>query len=297
MEKRVSEQWLYVISSKRKLFRFNFREIWRYRDLLRLLIKRDIVTVYKQTILGPLWFFIQPLFTGVVFTVVFNNIANIETGNGIPSFLFNMAGITCWNYFKECLVGTSTTFTKNQGIFDKVYFPRVIVPMSLVISNLLRFGIQLFVFSLFWLYFKFFTVVAGGVSIRIELLVILVLIFIMGLLGLGLGMLVSSMTTKYRDLNYLITFGVQLLMYASGVMYPLELIREKVSQGKVPYYVSVFIEYNPMTIVVETFRYVTLSVGDFSPIKIVYCLMISLIVFLLGLVIFNKTEQNFIDTV
>ena len=148
------ENWLYTISSKHKLINLNFKEIWRYRDLLLLFVKRDVVTLYKQTILGPLWYVIQPLFTSVIFTLIFNNLANIPTGDGVPAFLFNLAGITSWNYFKECLTGTSNTFTKNQNIFGKVYFPRVIMPMSIVVSNLLKFGIQLLVFIVFLVVFQ-----------------------------------------------------------------------------------------------------------------------------------------------
>ncbi|RZV62425.1 MAG: ABC transporter permease, partial [Flavobacteriaceae bacterium] len=177
------DKWLYTISPKRKLIDLNFQEIWRYRDLILLFVKRDVVTLYKQTILGPLWYFIQPLFTSVIFTVIFNNLANIPTGDGVPSFLFNLAGITSWNYFKECLVGTSDTFKKNQNIFGKVYFPRVVMPLSTVVSNLLKFGIQLMVFVGFYLFYVFFR--DASVIPNISLLLFPVLIIIMALLGLG----------------------------------------------------------------------------------------------------------------
>lgn len=262
-----------------------------------LFVKRNVVTLYKQTILGPLWYFIQPLFTSVIFTLVFNNVANISTGDGIPSFLFNLAGITSWNYFKECLTGTSDTFTKNQNIFGKVYFPRVIMPVSVVVSNLIKFGIQLLVFICFYLYFIFFTNTAYAISPQTELLLLPVLVFFMGLLGLGFGMIISSMTTKYRDLTYLVTFGVQLLMYASAVMYPLELIRNKVIEGSIPKIAGILIEYNPMTTIIEAFRFITLGVGDFSFSKLLYVIIVSSMLFLIGLVIFNKTEKSFIDTV
>jgi len=289
--------WLYTISPKRKLINFNFNEIWRYRDLLLLFVKRDVVTLYKQTILGPLWYFIQPLFTSLIFTLIFNNLADIKTGEGIPPFLFNLAGITSWNYFKECLSGTSDTFMKNRSIFGKVYFPRVIMPMSVVVSNLIKFGIQILVFACFYIYFIFFTDKAGNVSPQMALVLFPILVFVMGIFGLGFGMIISSMTTKYRDLTFLVSFGVQLLMYASAVMYPLELIKTKVLEGAIPEFAGLFIEYNPMTIIIEAFRYMVLGVGDYSIEKIIYAVAVSVIVFLFGLAVFNKTEKSFIDTI
>lgn len=291
MNKDKSQNWLYTISPKRKMIDLNFKEIWRYRDLLFLFVKRDIITQYKQTILGPLWYFIQPLFTSVIFTLIFNNLAQIPTGEGVPAFLFNLAGITSWNYFSTCLVGTSDTFKKNQGIFGKVYFPRVITPLSVVFSNLIRFGIQLIVFVSFYIYFVFFTQNATGASPQIEIVLLPVVIIFMALLGLGLGMILSSLTTKYRDLTFLVSFGVQLLMYGSAVMYPLSYFKERL-----PEY-SWLIEYNPMTTIIELFRYMTLGVGAFSISKFIYVGCVSGIVFIIGLMIFNKTEKNFIDTV
>jgi len=283
------ENWLYTISSKHKLINLNFKEIWRYRDLLLLFVKRDVVTLYKQTILGPLWYVIQPLFTSVIFTLIFNNLANIPTGDGVPAFLFNLAGITSWNYFKECLTGTSNTFTKNQNIFGKVYFPRVIMPMSIVVSNLLKFGIQLLVFIVFYLYYVF----AKGANVlpNINLLLLPLIVLVMALLGLGFGMLISSMTTKYKDFTFLVQFGVQLLMYGSAVMYPLSYFEEKL-----PNY-SWLVEYNPIAIIVETFRNMTLGVDLFYLDKFIYAVVFSILIFLLGLVVFNKTEKSFIDTV
>ncbi|AUC83690.1 ABC transporter permease [Lacinutrix sp. Bg11-31] len=269
----------------------NFKEIWRYRDLLFLFVKRDIITVYKQTILGPLWFFIQPLFTSVIFTLIFNNLASIPTGEGVPAFLFNLAGITSWNYFSACLTGTSNTFKANQGIFGKVYFPRVITPLSVVFSNLLKFGIQLLVFVIFYIYFVFFTDQASAASPKAAILLLPFLIVFMGLFGLGFGMILSSLTTKYRDLTFLVSFGVQLLMYGSAVMYPLSYFKERL-----PEY-SWLVEYNPMTTIIELFRYMTLGIGDFSLNKFLYAGIISVVLFLLGLIIFNKTEKTFIDTV
>ncbi|WP_346883652.1 ABC transporter permease [uncultured Algibacter sp.] len=285
------EQWLYTISSKKKLIDLNFKEIWRYRDLVLLFVKRDIVTVYKQTILGPLWYFIQPLFTSLIFTLIFNNLASIPTGDGVPPFLFNLAGITCWNYFKTCLIDTSDTFKKNQGVFGKVYFPRVVMPLSVVISNLLKFGIQILVFICFYIYFKGFTSNAYNTTLQLEIVLLPVVIILMALLGLGFGMIISSMTTKYRDLTFLLTFAVQLLMYGSAVMYPLSYFKEKLPN------ISWLVEYNPMSVIIETFRFITLGVGEFSLPMLVYVSSVSVLVFFIGLIIFNKTEKSFIDTV
>lgn len=295
--KNTTEDWLYTISSKNRILSLNFKEIWQYRDLLMLFVKRDVITLYKQTILGPLWYFIQPLFTSVIFTLIFNNIASIETGNGVPPFLFNLAGISAWNYFSTCLNGTSDTFKKNQNIFGKVYFPRVIMPMSTVLSNLIKFGIQLLVFVCFFVYYVFFTNEAHNIRLSLAALWLPLIVLIMALLGLGLGMLISSMTTKYRDLTFLVTFGVQLLMYGSAVMYPLKLIQDKVTAGSIPHWVGFLITYNPMTTVVELFRNMMLGVGSFSVMKLLYATVISIFVFLFGLVVFNKTEKQFIDTV
>tara|TARA_R110002072_G_scaffold257627_1_gene416336 strand:+ start:33 stop:617 length:585 start_codon:yes stop_codon:yes gene_type:complete len=194
-------------------------------------------------------------------------------------------------------MGTSDTFRKNQNIFGKVYFPRVIMPISVVVSNLIKFGIQLLVFVCFYLYFAFFTNQAIHASPQIELIILPVLVFFMGLLGLGFGMIISSMTTKYRDLSYLVTFGVQLLMYASAVMYPLELIKTKVAEGSIPKLAGILIEYNPMTTIIEAFRFIALGAGDFSLVKLLYVILISSVLFIIGLIIFNKTEKSFIDTV
>ncbi|MCB9360307.1 MAG: ABC transporter permease [Flavobacteriales bacterium] len=280
--------WKFEISPKRSLFEFNFKEIWNYRDLLILFVKRDIVTIYKQTILGPLWYLIQPLFTSVIFTIIFNGVANIET-DGIPPFLYNLAGITAWNYFKDCLLATSDTFKGNQHIFGKVYFPRVILPLSIVLSNLIKFAIQLLVFITFYIYYCFFK----GVDISPNNLVFLfpVLVIIMGFLSLGLGMMISSMVTKYRDLVFLLQFGVQLLMYLSLVAYPLSLIQEKLPQ------LSWLIEYNPMAQIIEASRYLLLNTGSISLGWMLYTVTFTFVVFILGLLIFNRTEKRFIDTI
>jgi lipopolysaccharide transport system permease protein len=282
-----NEDWLFEISPKNNLFSLNLKEVWQYKDLLMLFVKRDVITVYKQTVLGPLWYLIQPLFTSVIFTIIFNNVAGIETG-GIPPFLFNLAGITSWNYFKECLTSTSDTFKANAGLFGKVYFPRIIMPLSIVFSNLIKFGIQMAVFIGFYLYFVF-----NGVSIAPNYLLFLypLLIVIMAMLGLGLGMIISSMVTKYRDLTFLVSFGVQLLMYLSAVMYPMSLVKEKLAN-----YAWV-VEYNPMAHIIETSRYLLLNDGELSWNGMLYATVVTIIIFLAGIVIFNRTEKSFIDTV
>lgn len=282
-----NNDWLFEITPKNKFFSLNFKEIWNYRDLLILFVKRDIVTVYKQTVLGPLWYLIQPLFTSVTFTIIFNNVAGIDTGT-VPPFLFNLAGITVWNYFTACLTGTSDTFRANASIFGKVYFPRIITPLSIVISNLIKFGIQLLIFIVFYLYYY-----SQGAVISLNKVTVFfpILIAIMGVLGLGIGMLISSLVTKYRDFSHLIGFGVQLLMYLSAVMYPMELIKNKLPKF------GWLVEYNPLAYIIETSRYMLLDVGDISILGLCYTLLVTIIVFFTGLLIFNKTEKSFIDTV
>ncbi|MCH7525645.1 MAG: ABC transporter permease [Bacteroidetes bacterium] len=242
-----------------------------------LFVKRDITTVYKQTILGPLWFFIQPLFTAIIFTLVFNKIANISTG-GIPPFLFNLTGITAWNYFKVCLTGTSNTFRGNAGIFGKVYFPRVIMPLSVVTSNLVKFGIQLLILIVFYVYY----VTQGqDISPNSNLFLLPVYVLMMAFLGLGIGMVISAFTTKYRDLNMLLGFGVSLLMYVSEVPFPMSEIQEKQPQY------AWLLEYNPVAQIIEGFRYMILDTGTFTWVGFFYALVFTIILFLVGLIVFN----------
>lgn len=279
--------WLFEITPKNKFFSLNLKEVWQYRDLLLLFVKRDVITVYKQTVLGPLWYLIQPLFTSVTFTIIFNNVAGIDTGT-VPPFLFNLAGITVWNYFTACLTGTSDTFKANAAIFGKVYFPRIITPLSVVISNLVKFGIQFLIFIGFYIFYYF-----QGANLGLNGLVLFfpILIIIMGILGLGLGMLISAMVTKYRDFSHLISFGIQLLMYLSAVMYPMSLIKDKL-----PGY-GWLVEYNPLAYIIETARYMLLDVGEVSVLGLSYTLVVTIAVFFIGLLVFNKTEKSFIDTV
>lgn len=282
-----SNDWLFEITPKNKFFSLNLKEVWQYRDLLFLFVKRDVITVYKQTVLGPLWYLIQPLFTSVTFTIIFNNVAGINTGT-VPPFLFNLAGITVWNYFTSCLNGTSDTFKSNAGIFGKVYFPRIITPLSVVISNLIKFGIQFLIFVAFYV---FYYLKGAPLSLNSLVLFFPLLIVIMGILGLGLGMIISSMVTKYRDFSYLVSFGIQLLMYLSAVMYPMELIK-----AKLPDY-GWIVEYNPLAYIIESARYMLLDVGEISVVGLLYTFAVTVFLFFIGLLIFNKTEKSFIDTV
>ncbi|MCC9071708.1 ABC transporter permease [Flavobacterium sp. F-65] len=285
--KDVSTPWLFEITPKNKFLSINLKEIWQYRDLILLFVKRDIVTVYKQTVLGPLWYLIQPLFTSITFTIIFNNVAGIDTGS-VPPFLFNLAGITVWNYFTACLTGTSDTFRANAGIFGKVYFPRIITPLSIVISNLIKFGIQFLIFIIFYIYYYF---QGAAISLNAVTFFFPILIVLMGILGLGLGMFISSLVTKYRDFSNLIGFGIQLLMYLSAVVYPMALIKDKI-----PNY-GWLVQYNPLAYIIETSRYMLLSVGDVSFYGLFYTLTVTLIILFSGLLVFNKTEKSFIDTV
>ena len=281
------DNWDLIIQPKAHLLDLKLKEVWKYRDLLLLFVKRDFVAQYKQTILGPLWHFIQPVFTTIVFLLVFGKIANIPT-DGIPPILFYMSGITMWNYFSSCLNSTSNTFVANAGIFGKVYFPRLIMPLSIVVSNLVRFGVQMLLFIITMAYYYF-----SGAHFQLSWAIVLVplIIILMALLGLSTGMIISAMTTKYRDLAFLVTFGVQLLMYATTVIYPLS-----EALAKYPTYAWI-IQYNPITPLIETFRYGCLGEGSFSWSSITYTTAITIILLLFGIVIFNKVERNFVDTV
>lgn len=278
------ERWDLVIKPSTSLLELKINSIFSYFDLLVLFVKRDITVVYKQTILGPLWFFIQPVFTTIVFTFVFGKIANIST-DGIPQPLFYMSGIVIWNFFADCFNKTSNTFTQNAGIFGKVYFPRLISPISVVISNLLKFFIQFILFIIIYLFYSF---KANSFNISITIILFPILIMIMGLLGLGLGIIFSSLTTKYKDLTFLIQFGVQLLMYATPIIYTLNSISARY---------KVFILLNPISSVVEIFRYIFFGRGEFNIVWLAYSLFLTLIILFIGIIIFNKTEKTFMDTV
>jgi lipopolysaccharide transport system permease protein len=261
-----------------------FRSVWKYRDLLILFVKRDIVTVYKQTILGPLWFFIQPILTTVTFIVIFGNLAGIST-DGVPQVLFYLSGVTIWNYFNETLTQTSKTFLDNAQIFGKVYFPRLVLPLSKVISNLVKFGIQ---FGLFIAVLIVYLFLGKDVNPNLYILFTPVLILVMGGLGLSSGLITSSLTTKYRDLTFLVTFGVQLLMYATPVIYPLSSISEKY---------QIFLWLNPLTSVLEFFKYAYLGSGQLSWFWLGYSILFTIVLLIIGALVFNKIEKSFVDTV
>lgn len=274
-----------IIRPQEKLWKVNLKEIWDYRDLIELFVKRNIVVQYKQTILGPLWYLIQPVLTVIMNMVVFGGIAHMST-DGIPQALFYMAGNVCWFYFSDCLNQTSNTFVANQGMFGKVYFPRMVVPISTVMSNLLRFGIQLLLFVAIWIYFF-----ASGSDIHLTWTILLVPILVVMLagLGLGFGILISSMTTKYRDLTILFTFVVQLWMYATPIVYPISMVTNET--------LHTIIMLNPMTSIIEAFKYATLGQGYFSWGALGYSFAFMCILMLWGIIIFNKVQRSFMDTV
>ena len=278
------DQWSEIIEPRTRLLDLGLRNVWRYRDLVLLFVRRDFISTYKQTILGPIWFFIQPLLTTITYMIVFGGIAKLST-DGLPQLPFYLAGVTIWNYFAQTLTTVSTVFTANAAIFGKVYFPRLTMPLSIVISNLVRFGIQ---FALFLAVWGYYLVRTSSLHPNLYMLLTPLLLVLMGLLGLGLGMIFSALTTKYRDLAMLLTFGVQLLMYATPVIYPL---------SKLPVKYKGFILANPLSSIVETFRYAFLGSGTFSWGALGYSTAVTLVVLVLGTVIFNKVEKSFTDTV
>lgn len=272
-----------IISNNHNILNFNFKELSRYRDLIWIFVKRDIISANKQTILGPLWFFLAPLFTVFVYTFVFNNIAGISTDD-VPAPLFYLAGTTVWNYFQSCFLATSTTFTSNASLFGKVYFPRMVSPISMVISNLLKFFIQLGLFLCLWGYYFFKGEVVGNSTV---LLFPFYIILLAGI-SLGLGIIISSLTTKYRDLTYFISFGVTLLMYITPVIYPL---------SSIPTQFKFFIEYNPIAPIIEAFRYGFTNHGQFNLLDLTYSACCMFVLLFVGIILFNKTEKTFMDTV
>jgi lipopolysaccharide transport system permease protein len=281
----MDKEWSQIIEPKRSFFKINLFEIWRYRDLIALFVRRDFVSQYKQTILGPIWLFLQPLFTTLTFYVVFSKIANLPTNN-IDPILFYLSGITLWNYFSDCFTKTSNTFITNAGIFGKVYFPRLVSPISVVLSNLYKLGIQ-FVFFILVILFQYFFE-GKTVQPNLTLFLLPVLILIMAMLGLGLGIIFSSLTTKYRDLSFLMGFGVQLLMYATPIIYPLSFTKGKLRE---------VLEWNPITPIMENFRNILFTSGSFDWNGLVYSAVFSVVTLLSGVLIFNQVEKNFMDTV
>lgn len=284
VEKLKEKDWDLVITPRKKWYDLQLRDVWNYRDLIAMFVRRDFVARYKQTILGPLWFLIQPLMTSLVFTVIFGNIARLPT-DGLPQMLFYMSGNVLWYYFSSCLTSTSNTFTANAHLFGKVYFPRLVMPLSVVISTLITFSIQFVFFLAFLLYFYLRGVEVGLTRWAWALPL---LILLMAGLGLGFGIIISSLTTKYRDLQNLVGFGVNLWMYATPIIFPVSSIPEKWR------WVA---DWNPVTPIVETFRAGFLGAGDASWARLGYSALFTLVVLFLGVVIFNRVEKTFIDTV
>ena len=278
------ENWDLVVSPHSKWYNLRLGEMLRYKDLLFLFVRRDFISLYKQTILGPLWFFIQPIITSLTFTVIFGNLAQIST-DGLPAILFYMCGITLWNYFSDTLTKTSDTFSANAGVFGKVYFPRMIVPLSIVLSNLIKLGVQFLLFIAVWIFY-----LAKGTTVHptFALLLVPFLILLIGFLGLSFGIIITSLTTKYRDLKFLVVFGVQLLMYASPIVYPLSIV-----PGKYKWLILA----NPVTSIIETFKYAFLGVGEFNWMHLTYSMVFTVLLFFFGLIIFHKVEKSFMDTV
>lgn len=282
----MKKDWDLVIQPHRGLLEVDLKELWDYRDLLMMFVKRDIVTVYKQTVLGPLWFVVQPILTMFMFLVVFGTIAKIEVGT-VPPSLFYLAGIIIWTYFSDCFIQTSDTFTKNADIFGKVYFPRLIMPLSKVVSGLVKFGIQL---GLFLLVYAYYLIQGNNINFTWSLIWLLpLLIVLMAGLGLGFGLIFSALTTKYRDLKFLLQFGVQLLMYATPVIYPVEELPAGILRD--------LMFYNPLAHIVEAFKLIFLGEGYLTTAGLLYASVFTVVVTLLGVLIFNKTERSFVDTV
>lgn len=279
------EQWDEIIEPTGKLLDLRLKEVWKYRDLLMLFVKRDFAAQYKQTVLGPIWHLIQPIFTTAVFLLVFHSIANIDT-DGINAISFYMSGIAIWNYFSSCLTGTSNTFVANAGIFGKVYFPRLVIPLSTVFSNIIKFVIQFFLLLVVMIYFG---VKENHFYFSITWLLVPLLVLMMAGMGLGLGIIISSLTTKYRDFAVLIGFAVQLLMYATPVAYPLSYIKGKSYEW--------LITANPLTPIVEAFRYALFGKGSFDAVHLMYSGIFIMVALLIGTVIFNRVERSFMDTV
>jgi len=280
----IEENWDLVIQPKTGWFKLHLADLWRYRDLVMLFVKRDLAVTYKQTVLGPFWFIVQPLFTTIIFTVIFGRVAKIPT-DGIPPFLFYMAGNVAWGYFALCLSGTSNTFVSNASIFGKVYFPRLSIPVSIVISNLAKLFLK---FLMFFGFLVYFYLKGTKISLNLDLLFLPLLIFQMAILGLGMGILISSMVTKYRDLTKLMGFGTQLWMYATPVVYPVSQVPEK--------YHTLYL-LNPMAVIIENFKYIFFQKGTIVPEMIAVSWITTFVIFFIGLLMFNKVEKSFMDTV
>ncbi|GAC1488384.1 MAG: ABC transporter permease [Flavisolibacter sp.] len=283
----IEDVWSEIIEPHTRLFDFRLKELWRYRDLVMMFVRRDFVSNYKQTILGPVWFFLQPLLTSLTFGIIFGRVAGLST-DGLPMMVFYLAGVTFWNYYSETLNKTASVFKDNAQMFGKVYFPRLTMPFSIVISNLVRFAIQ---FSLFLIIWGYYLLETNKIHPNKYLMLLPLLVILMGLLGLGCGMIISSLTTKYKDLIFLLTFGVQLLMYATPIIYSLNDRQVQTSHFKW------VIMANPMSSIVETFRYGYLGRGYFSWYLLGYSALVTVILLLVGTIVFNRVEKSFTDTV
>lgn len=281
---KTGSDWTMIISPRGKWLDLNLRELWHYRDLIQLFVRRDFIALYKQTILGPVWFLLQPLFYTLVFTVIFGKIASIPT-DGLPPVLFYMSGIVVWNYFSSCLTATSNTFIANAGIFGKVYFPRLTVPLSIVVTNMVTFFIQ---FTLFLAFLLFFSLRGSAIKPNFFILLVPFLLVQMGILGLGFGILISSLTTKYRDLTFVVTFGVQLWMYMTPIVYPMSQIPERWQW---------LYALNPTAAIIETFRYAFLGAGSVKTLYLGISFGVTLCVLTTGMVLFRRIERTFMDTV
>lgn len=285
----MSENWDVIIKPKRNLLEIDFKSVWKYRDLLRMFVYRDFVTYYKQTILGPLWFFIQPLFTAAINLFVFGRLAGLGP-EGVPGFLFYMSGPILWQYFQDTFTKTSSTFIENQNIFGKVYFPRLIMPLTTLFSGLIKFSVQLtlLMVAVFYYYFK-----TGNLSIQKEVVFFPLILIIVMIISMGFGLIVSSLTTKYRDLKFLIDFGVPLLKYMTpGIATSYLLFIQNLPEKLIP-----LAKYNPIGHLIDTFNFMFVGAGSFSWYSLLFSTLFGLVVLFFGVLIFNQTEKDFMDTV
>ena len=290
MDNTSQQQWTTIIKPRTGWFDIDLKELWQYRDLVVMFVKRSFATLYKQTILGPAWILINPLLTTVIFTVVFGNIAGLAE-SGVPSFLFYMAGNAIWSFFASCITGTANTFVTNAGLFGKVYFPRLTMPISQVVISLINLLIQMVMFLVFWVWFYFFGQAYGAVQMNLWVLALPAVLLLVMVMGLGVGIIVSSLTTKYRDLAIVVSFGVQLWMYATPVVYSMS----EIAAGSPR--LLVLMRLNPMTEPVQVFRYALLGCGEISPAWLLYSAVVALVTLVAGVVLFSRVEKTFMDTV
>ena len=290
MDNTSQQQWTTIIKPRTGWFDIDLKELWQYRDLVVMFVKRSFATLYKQTILGPAWILINPLLTTVIFTVVFGGIAGLAE-SGVPSFLFYMAGNAIWSFFASCITGTANTFVTNAGLFGKVYFPRLTMPISQVVISLINLLIQMVMFLVFWVWFYFFGQAYGAVQMNLWVLALPAVLLLVMVMGLGVGIIVSSLTTKYRDLAIVVSFGVQLWMYATPVVYSMS----EIAAGSPR--LLVLMRLNPMTEPVQVFRYALLGCGEISPAWLLYSAVVALVTLVAGVVLFSRVEKTFMDTV